>query len=66
MILAYFIIGLMYWALNSFIRKLETNGDWMLPLVWLFAWPIAFLTWTAIFIMWIVEEVKAKRFNKHF
>jgi hypothetical protein len=66
MILAYFIIGLMYWALNSFIRKLETNGDWMLPLVWLFAWPIAFLTWAVIFIMWIAEEVKAKRFNKHF
>lgn len=66
MILAYFIIGLMYWALNSFVRKLETNDDWMLPLVWLFAWPIAFLTWVVIFIMWIVEEVKNKKFKKHF
>lgn len=66
MILAYFIIGLMYWALNSFVRKLEIDGDWMLPLVWLFAWPIAFLTWIVIFILWIVEQVKTKKFNKHF
>lgn len=66
MILGYFIIGLIYWALNSFVRKLETNGDWMLPLVWFFAWPIAFLTWGVLFIMWIIEEVKTKKFNRHF
>jgi len=66
MIVGYFIIGLMYWALNSFVRKLETAGDWLLPLVWFLAWPIAFVTWLVVFIMWIVEEVKNKRFNKHF
>lgn len=66
MILAYFIIGLMYWALNSFVRKLETAGDWLLPLVWFIAWPIAFITWGVMFIMWIVDKVKNKTFNKHF
>ncbi len=57
----YLIIGFLYWAINSFVRKLETNGDWMLPLVWLFAWPLAFLTWFVILIQHLMNWSKNKK-----
>ncbi|MCX8481227.1 MAG: hypothetical protein ORN58_04830 [Sediminibacterium sp.] len=39
-ILGYFGIGLVYSLVNIFVRKLETNGDYLLPFVWMFFWPI--------------------------
>ncbi|MDI9337803.1 MAG: hypothetical protein QM539_05170 [Alphaproteobacteria bacterium] len=39
-ILGYFIIGLIYALINVFVRKLETNGDYLLPFIWMFFWPI--------------------------
>ncbi len=39
-ILGYFMIGLVYSLVNIFVRKLETNGDYLLPFVWMFFWPI--------------------------
>lgn len=50
MIAVYLIIGLLYWSLNSFVRKLDTDGDWLLPLVWFLAWPLAAVSWFLIFI----------------
>lgn len=50
MIVAYLIVGLLYWGLNSFVRKLDTDGDWLLPIVWFFAWPLAAVSWFLILI----------------
>jgi len=66
----YLTIGLLYWALNSFVRKLEINGDWMLPIVWFLAWPIAFAAWGVLFIykatLFILEWLSTKSISKHF
>lgn len=66
----YILIGLAYWALNSFVRKLETGGDWLLPLVWFLAWPIAFLSWAALFfeklLLIIGDWLETKNRTKHF
>ena len=43
MILIYFIIGIVYTLVNIFVRKLDTNGDYLLPFIWLLLWPIAFI-----------------------
>ena len=59
--LLYLIIGLIYWAINSFIRRIEISGDWMLPLVWFLAWPLAFMAW---FVILIQEFVKWSKKNK--
>jgi hypothetical protein len=39
----YFIIGVMYAVFNGQVRKLDTGGDPMLPLAWVFLWPIGML-----------------------
>ena len=62
----YLTIGLLYWALNSFVRKLEVNGDWMLPLVWFLAWPIAFATWMVIFLDKGLTWIKNKNGTRYF
>lgn len=62
----YLTIGLLYWALNSFVRKLETGGDWLLPLIWLLVWPIAFTTWMVIFLDKGLTWIKDKNWTKHF
>jgi hypothetical protein len=36
----YFVIGFLYMAINTFIRKIETDGDYLLPLAWFLVWPI--------------------------
>lgn len=68
--LIYLLIGLSYWALNSFVRKLETGGDWLLPLVWFLAWPLAFISWAVIFmtrgIEYVAEWISTKSRTKHF
>lgn len=43
-LLAYFLIGAIYTLINGFVRKLDTDGDFMLGFIWLFFWPIAFIT----------------------
>lgn len=46
----YFIIGAVYLLINGIVRKLDTGGDYLLPYVWFFFWPIAF---TVLGIKWI-------------
>lgn len=62
----YLTIGLLYWALNSFVRKLEVNGDWMLPLVWFLLWPLAFATWMVIFLDKGLTWIKNKNGTRYF
>ena len=52
----YFLIGIVYTFINGYVRNLDTDGDWGLPFVWLFLWPLAFI---ALIIMYI-----SKRINK--
>jgi len=60
----YLSIGLIYWAVNAFIRKIDTDGDYLLPLVWFLAWPFAAITWTIILSVWI-KEYMVKKFTKN-
>lgn len=60
MLALYFIIGLLYWTLNAFVRKLETDGDWLLPLVWFLAWPLAAVSWLLIGINKVFEYLITK------
>lgn len=39
----YLMVGLLYSFINGAIRKLDTDGDWFLPLVWIIAWPFGLL-----------------------
>ena len=45
--LAYFLVGLAYWAVNIFVRKLhkknEDGDGWFLVPLWVFGWPLCFL-----------------------
>ncbi len=50
MLLIYFIIGIIYVLYNALVKKINSDGDWMLPLVWLFAWPLCFV---ALFVIYI-------------
>lgn len=44
----YFFIGLVYWAVNIFIRKLHKKNEpgegWLLAPLWLLGWPLCFLS----------------------
>lgn len=66
----YLLIGLIYWAINSFVRKLDTEGDWLLPIVWFIAWPLAFAYWFIIFLeklaQLIFDWLDNKNRTKHF
>jgi hypothetical protein len=50
----YYFIGLSYWAINIFVRKLHTKNDegegWFLAPMWMFLWPMCFI---ALLIVWI-------------
>lgn len=43
----YILIGLIYWLINMFIRKLprknEDGAGWFLSLFWLLLWPFCFV-----------------------
>ena len=45
--LLWMIIGLSYWAINIFARKLHLKNDsgegWMLVPLWVFGWPLCFV-----------------------
>jgi hypothetical protein len=36
----YFLIGILNWTMNTFIRKIDVGGDWLLPLCWFGFWPL--------------------------
>lgn len=40
----YFFIGIIYCIVNGGIRKLDTEGDFLLPLAWILCWPPFVLT----------------------
>lgn len=46
----YFLIGLIYVLINGAVRKIDTGGDWFLPIVWLTLWPLGFISLIAGFI----------------
>ena len=56
MLMWYFIIGLVYAVYNGAVRKVETEGDFLLPMVWVLLWPLGFLSLTVLGI--------SKLFNK--
>lgn len=43
----YFIVGLVYWAINIFVRKLHEKNEhgegWFLVPFWVFLWPICMI-----------------------
>lgn len=45
---AYIGIGFLYWAINVFVRKLPDKNDdsdgWIMTPVWIFFWPLCFIT----------------------
>lgn len=62
----YFTIGLLYWGLNSFVRKLEIDGDWLLPLIWFVAWPLPVIALILVGLEKVVAYLMTKDFRKHF
>lgn len=60
----YYFIGLSYWSVNIFVRKLHTKNDpgdgWFLAPMWVILWPMCF---TALFIVWM-GNVRDKRQQK--
>jgi len=62
----YFTIGLLYWGLNSFVRKLEIDGDWLLPLIWFVAWPLPVIALILVGLEKVVAYLMTKDFKKHF
>lgn len=54
MILIYFIIGMMYCIINGGIRGIDTEGDMLLPLVWICFWPLCFI---ALFILYVQRQI---------
>jgi len=60
-ILFYFLIGMGYTLINGIVRKLDTDGDWLLPMFWLLMWPIAFVGLTFIGIQKYINKRIEKR-----
>jgi len=58
----YLVVGLLYWGLNSFVRKLDIDGDWMLPLIWFLVWPIGLISWTVVFFDYLVSKKRKQHF----
>lgn len=44
LVMWYFIIGLAYSLINGIIRKIDTDGDYLLPFVWLTLWPLGIIS----------------------
>ena len=51
----YMVIGLGYLIVNVFVRKLETEDDYLLPFVWMFFWWVCFI---ALFIQYVGRKLK--------
>lgn len=56
----YFIIGIIYAIINGAIRKIDTDGDWLLPLTWIIAWPIGFASLLVIGVIKLIKTIKLK------
>lgn len=54
--LYYFLIGLAYWSINVHIRKIDTEGDYTLPFVWVFFFTLCFIALAII----KIQELKNK------
>ena len=52
----YFIIGIIYAFINGAVRKIDTHGDMLLPLVWIILWPVGLLA--------LITEKVVKLFKK--
>lgn len=50
----YILIGLLYTLVNIFIRKIDTDGDYLLVFVWMFIWPLAF---TALIVDYLYNKI---------
>jgi hypothetical protein len=52
--LLYTLVGLSYWAINIFVRKLHLKNDngygWFLAPMWILLWPVCFV---ALFFVWL-------------
>jgi hypothetical protein len=44
----WFIVGIGYAFVNGYIRKLDTDGDWLLALAWITLWPMLIPTAIAV------------------
>lgn len=51
----YFIIGIIYAVINGAIRKIDTDGDWLLPLAWIIVWPISI---ASLLVDWVIKLIK--------
>lgn len=56
----YFIIGIIYAIINGAIRKIDTDGDWLLPLAWIIAWPIGIASLLTEQIIKLIKKIKLK------
>lgn len=52
--LLYALVGISYWTINIFVRKLHIKNDdsagWFLVPMWLFLWPMCFI---GLFFAWV-------------
>lgn len=57
----YFLIGLIYWGVNIFVRKLHTKNEpgegWFLSPFWLLMWPFCLL---ALFVAALADYTTSK------
>lgn len=56
----YFIIGIIYAIINGAIRKIDTDGDWLLSLAWIIAWPIGIASLLTEQIIKLIKKIKLK------
>lgn len=33
-------VGVIYTLVNGLVRKIDTDGDWLLPIAWITLWPM--------------------------
>lgn len=56
----YFIIGIIYAIINGAIRKVDTDGDWLLTFAWVIAWPIGLISLLVVGVIKLIEKIKLK------
>jgi hypothetical protein len=54
----YFLIGLIYTIINGMVRKLDTDDDFLLPMVWFLLWPIAFISLFFVGMKKLISKIK--------
>ena len=59
----YFIIGIIYAVINGAIRKIDTDGDWLLPLAWIIVWPIGLASLLVGLVIKLIKTIKLKLKN---